>query len=42
VPEYGAAKIRALRERLQMSQAVLASVRNTSLPTVRKGLDAVL
>lgn len=36
VPEYDAAKIRALRERLQLSQAVLASVLNTSLSTVRK------
>jgi putative transcriptional regulator len=36
VPEYDAAKIRALREGLHLSQAVLASVLNTSLSTVRK------
>lgn len=36
VPEYDAAKIRALRESLQLSQAVLASVLNTSVSTVRK------
>lgn len=36
VPEYDAAKIRALREHLHLSQAVLASVLNTSLSTVRK------
>ena len=36
VPEYDAAKIRALRERLHLSQAVLASVLNTSPSTVRK------
>jgi putative transcriptional regulator len=36
VPEYDAAKIRALREDLQLSQAVLAAVLNTSLSTVRK------
>jgi putative transcriptional regulator len=35
-PEYDSARIRALRERLQLSQAVLASVINTSLSTVRK------
>ena len=36
VPEYDAAKIRALRESLHLSQAVLASVLNTSASTVRK------
>jgi putative transcriptional regulator len=36
VPDYDAAKIRALRETLQLSQAVLAAVLNTSLSTVRK------
>jgi putative transcriptional regulator len=36
VPDYDSDKIRALREHLQLSQAVLASVLNTSLSTVRK------
>jgi putative transcriptional regulator len=36
VPAYDGAKIRALREHLQLSQAVLAAVLNTSLSTVRK------
>jgi len=36
VPDYDAAKIRALRKGLNLSQAVLASVLNTSLSTVRK------
>ena len=36
VPEYDSAKIRALRDHLQLSQAVLAAVLNTSLSTVRK------
>jgi putative transcriptional regulator len=36
VPAYDAAKIRALRQSLRLSQAVLASVLNTSLSTVRK------
>jgi putative transcriptional regulator len=36
VRDYDAAKVKALRERLQVSQAVLASVLNTSLSTVRK------
>jgi len=36
VPEYDAAKIRALRKGLHLSQAVLASLLNTSLSTVRK------
>jgi len=36
MPEYDAAKIRALRKGLNLSQAVLASVLNTSVSTVRK------
>ena len=36
VPDYDAEKIRALRKALNLSQAVLASVLNTSLSTVRK------
>jgi len=36
VQDYDAAKIKALRERLHLSQAVLASVLNTSISTVRK------
>jgi len=36
VKDYDAAKVKALRERLQLSQAVLASVLNTSASTVRK------
>ncbi len=36
VQDYDAARIKALRERLQLSQAVLASVLNTSASTVRK------
>ncbi|MFO1433789.1 MAG: helix-turn-helix domain-containing protein [Candidatus Competibacteraceae bacterium] len=36
VPEYSSEKIRALRERHNLSQAVLASVLNTSLSTVRQ------
>jgi putative transcriptional regulator len=36
VPEYTGASIRALRERYQVSQAVLAAVLNTSLSTVRQ------
>jgi putative transcriptional regulator len=36
VHDYDAAKVKALRERLRLSQAVLASVLNTSLSTVRK------
>lgn len=36
VRDYDAGKIKALRERLHLSQAVLASVLNTSLSTVRK------
>ena len=36
VQNFDAAKVKALRERLQLSQAVLASVLNTSASTVRK------
>ncbi len=36
VPEYSSANIRALRTRYKLSQAVLASVLNTSLSTVRQ------
>ncbi len=36
IPEYDSGKIRALRDHLQLSQAVLAAVLNTSLSTVRK------
>ena len=36
VPDYDSQKIRALRDHLQLSQAVLAAVLNTSLSTVRK------
>jgi len=36
VPGYDSTKIRALRNHLQLSQAVLAAVLNTSLSTVRK------
>ena len=36
IPAYDSDKIRALRDHLQLSQAVLASVLNTSLSTVRK------
>lgn len=36
IPEYSSEKIRALRERHKLSQAVLASVLNTSLSTVRQ------
>ena len=36
VAEYNSEKIRALRDHLQLSQAVLAAVLNTSLSTVRK------
>lgn len=36
VRDYDAEKVKALRERLHLSQAVLASVLNTSLSTVRK------
>ena len=36
IPPYDSEKIRALREQLKLSQAVLASVLNTSTSTVRK------
>ena len=36
VQDYDAKKVKALRERLHLSQAVLASVLNTSASTVRK------
>jgi len=36
IPPYDSEKIRALRDHLQLSQSVLASVLNTSLSTVRK------
>ena len=35
-PEYDAARIRALRESLRLSQSVLAAVLDTSVSTVRK------
>ena len=36
IAPYDSEKIRALRDRLQLSQSVLAAVLNTSLSTVRK------
>jgi len=36
IPDYSRTRIRTLRRRLQLSQAVLASVLNTSVSTVRK------
>jgi putative transcriptional regulator len=36
IPDYDSTKIRALRNRFKLSQAVLASVLNTSLSTVRQ------
>ena len=36
VPSYDSERIRALRESLKLSQAVLAAVLNTSLSTIRK------
>ena len=36
IPAYDSKKIRALRDHLQLSQAVLPAVLNTSLSTVRK------
>ena len=36
VPGYSSKKIRALRDRYKLSQAVLATVLNTSLSTVRQ------
>ena len=36
VPNYSSRRIRALRKRYRLSQAVLASVLNTSLSTIRQ------
>ncbi|OYT93734.1 MAG: transcriptional regulator [Burkholderiales bacterium PBB3] len=36
IPDYDSGKIRALRDRLKLSQAVLASALNTCLSTVRQ------
>lgn len=36
IPDYDSEKIRALRDHFKLSQAVLASVLNTSLSTVRQ------
>jgi putative transcriptional regulator len=36
IPSYSSAKVRALRSRTKLSQAVFASVLNTSLSTVRQ------
>jgi len=36
VPVYSAEQIRSLRERYRLSQAVMASVLNTSLSTIQK------
>ncbi len=36
VPDYSSDSIRALRERYRISQAVLASILNTSVSTVRQ------
>jgi putative transcriptional regulator len=36
VPEFDSERVKALRSKLNLSQAVLASVLNTSLSTVRK------
>jgi putative transcriptional regulator len=36
VPKFDSERVKALREKLNLSQAVLASVLNTSLSTVRK------
>lgn len=36
IPDYDSKKVRALRDRFKLSQAVLASVLNTSLSTVRQ------
>jgi putative transcriptional regulator len=36
VPPYSAEQIRSLRERYRLSQAVMASVLNTSLSTIQK------
>lgn len=36
VPDYSGETVRALRERYRISQAVLASILNTSLSTIRQ------
>lgn len=36
IPPYSSEEIRAMREKLNLSQAVLASVLNTSVSTIRK------
>jgi putative transcriptional regulator len=36
LPEYDAVRIRTLREKLNVSQTVLAAVLNTSVSTIRK------
>ena len=36
IPSYGSEQIRALRDHLNLSQAVLAAVLNTSVSTIRK------
>jgi putative transcriptional regulator len=36
VPAYDSEKIRAMRKKMNLSQAVLASVLNTSVSTIRK------
>ena len=36
VPDYDSQKIKTLREKLKLSQAVLAAVLNTSISTVRQ------
>ena len=36
IPEYDSEKLRSLRDRYQLSQAVLASLLNTSLSAVRQ------
>lgn len=36
IPKYDRTKIRALRDRYQLSQSVLATILNTSLSTVRQ------
>lgn len=36
VPDYDSAAIKALREKLHLSQAMLATILNTSLSTVRQ------
>ena len=36
VPDYSPEQIRSLRERYQISQAVMASILNTSLSTIQK------